>query len=467
VTLSGSSYTSAATSLSGGTATINIPAGTLSSGSYTFKATYTPDASGSSIYAGASGSASVAVVVGVATPTVTVTPSSNNIATSQALSVTVSVSGGSGDPVATGSVTLSGGSYSSAATTLSGGSATITIPAGTLSSGNYTFKATYTPDANSSSIYANATGTASVAVAVGLMTPTVTVTPASQTLNSNASLSVTVSVTGTTVTPTGTITLSGGGITSVSQTIGTSPCTSASSCVFTIPANTLNAGTDTLTGTYYGDGNYAMGSNTAQVTVTTAAQTFSLRQTMIAITPATAVTTGIAPGSSATAVVTVSALNGYTGTVSLGCTQNSSTLGGDGTTCTVSGSGGSVNLATCGSSCSVTFNIGTTAPQTAMLGRPNIQKNGKELFGAGSGAVLALLVFFGIPARRRSWRSMLGVLVAMVALSALAGCGGGSSLNKGSTDAGTTAGTYTFTVTANPNPTVNPAVSTTFQIVVN
>jgi hypothetical protein len=41
------------------------------------------------------------------------------------LSVTVVVSGGSGNPVPTGTVTLSGGGYSSAATTLSGGSASI------------------------------------------------------------------------------------------------------------------------------------------------------------------------------------------------------------------------------------------------------------------------------------------------------------------------------------------------------
>jgi subtilase family serine protease len=59
------------------------------------------------------------------TPTVTVTPSSLSITTTQALSVTVVVSGGSGNPVPTGTVTLSGGGYSSAATTLSGGSASI------------------------------------------------------------------------------------------------------------------------------------------------------------------------------------------------------------------------------------------------------------------------------------------------------------------------------------------------------
>jgi len=463
VTLSAGSYTSAATPLSGGSATINIPAGTLGAGSYTFKATYTPDAGSSSIYASASGTASAAVTVGVVTPTVTVTPSSSSLTPGQALTVTIALTG---NPSPTGSVTLSGGSYTSAATPLSGGSATINIPAGTLGAGSYTFKATYTPDANSTSIYSSASGTASVAVVVGLATPTVTVTPASQTLNSSASLNVTVSITGAGITPTGTITLSGGGITSIIQTIGTSPCTSANSCVFTIPANSLSAGTDTLTAAYGGDGNYTQGSNTAQVTVTES--TFSLSQTAIAITPATAATTGISPGTSATAVVTLSALHGYTGTVSLTCAQTSTTAsGGDGTTCTGGGSGSSINLATCGANCSVTFTIGTTAPQTSALERPKIQKNGKGWLGAGSGAILAVFVFFGIPARRRSWRAMLGIFVLMAALGTLSGCGGSSSSIKTPTDAGTTAGTYTYTVTATSNPSVTPAVSTTFTIVVN
>jgi hypothetical protein len=41
----------------------------------------------------------------------TVTPSASSITTAQALTVTVAVSGGTGNPTATGSVTLSGGGY--------------------------------------------------------------------------------------------------------------------------------------------------------------------------------------------------------------------------------------------------------------------------------------------------------------------------------------------------------------------
>ncbi len=96
----------------------------------------------------------------------------------------------------------------------------------------------------------------------------------------------------------------------------------------------------------------------------------------------------------------------------------------------------------------VTLNISTTA-STAMLAWPKL--GGKRGWaGAGGGAVLAFLVLLGVPRRKRNWFSMLGVLVMMVALGTLAGCGGGGSSNSGGTGiAGTTAGAYTFTVTGN------------------
>jgi List-Bact-rpt repeat protein len=101
-------------------------------------------------------------------PTVTVTPSALAITTVQALSVTVGVSGGTSNPTPTGSVVLTGGGYTSAATTLSSGGATINIPAGSLATGSDTLTATYTPDAASSSIYLTSTGT-SATVTVTLL----------------------------------------------------------------------------------------------------------------------------------------------------------------------------------------------------------------------------------------------------------------------------------------------------------
>jgi subtilase family serine protease len=112
-------------------------------------------------------------------PTVTVTPNPTSITSTQALSVKVTVSGGSGNPTPTGSVTLTSGSYTSAAATLSGGSATINIPAGKLAAGSDTLTVSYTPDSNSSSIYYGATGTANVSVTAGAQATLTTPAPGS------------------------------------------------------------------------------------------------------------------------------------------------------------------------------------------------------------------------------------------------------------------------------------------------
>jgi hypothetical protein len=125
------------------------------------------------------------------TPTVTVTPSSSTITTVQSLLVTVSVSGGSGNPTPTGSVTLTGGGYTSAATSLASGTVTISVPAGSLAVGGYTLTASYTPDSSSSSTYNSASGT-SVQVTVTQATQTIAfANPGAQTVGTSLTLSAT------------------------------------------------------------------------------------------------------------------------------------------------------------------------------------------------------------------------------------------------------------------------------------
>ena len=104
------------------------------------------------------------------TPTVTVTPASLSISTSQALSVGVSVSGGGSNPVPTGAVILTSGSFTSSAATLSGGSATVNVPAGSLAVGSDTLTAAYTPDSSSSSAYIKANGTSAAVTVAGVIT---------------------------------------------------------------------------------------------------------------------------------------------------------------------------------------------------------------------------------------------------------------------------------------------------------
>jgi hypothetical protein len=450
VTLSSGSYTSAAATLSGGSATINIPAGSLATGSDTLTVTYTPDSGSSPVYSSATGTAAVAVTTSAkTTPTVTVTPQSASITTVQAVAVTVAVSGGSGNPTPSGSVTLSSGSYVSAAATLSNGSATINILAGSLATGSDSLTAAYTPDSTGSSTYNSATG--SGAITVTKATATVTVTPASSSIDSNQSLSVTASVAGGGPTPTGTVTLSGGGYTSPAQTLaGSGSCTSAS-CVFTISANSLSAGTDTLTVTYTGDANYAAATGTNSVTVILSVFTLS------ASTPAAIAS----PGGNTTSTVTVGSTTGYSGTVTLSCSLTSGPANSVADTPSCSGSSAPVSVGG-----TATFTVTTSPVQTGELVYPQPGGKGRGWEGAGGGALLAVLLFLGIPARRRSWRSMLGVLVLMAALGSLAGCGGGGSTITGPTDPGTALGTYTFTVTGTGTPAVSPVPSTTFQVTV-
>ena len=101
-------------------------------------------------------------------PTVLVTPLSSSITAAQALTVTVAVSGASGSPTPTGSATLTSGSYSSVATTLTNGGATIIVPTGSLAIGADTLTVSYTPDAASSSTYSTASGSSSVTVSAAV-----------------------------------------------------------------------------------------------------------------------------------------------------------------------------------------------------------------------------------------------------------------------------------------------------------
>jgi hypothetical protein len=136
------------------TATLN-GASPLGTGTHQIEASYPGNSSFSP-----SSSGDVGLTAQQAKPTVTVTPTSSSFSTAQAMTVAVAVSDGSGNPTPTGTVTLSSGSYTSATTTLSGGSAPINIAAGSLPLGSDTLTASYSGDAN----YTSTTGAATVTV---------------------------------------------------------------------------------------------------------------------------------------------------------------------------------------------------------------------------------------------------------------------------------------------------------------
>jgi hypothetical protein len=291
------------------------------------------------------------------------------------------------------------------------------------------------------------------AVTVGTNSATVTVVPSPTSIGESQSLSVIVTVSGSSGTPTGDVTLSAS-----ANNYSSAQTLSGGTANFTIPANTFTAaGTVTLTAAYSGDSNYAAKSNTVSVTVTgTTAPpaTFSLA----AITSPTA----IAPGATASATASVTSTTGYAGSVSLSCSLTSSPSGAVNLpSCLPSGT---IALSAATTSGSSTLSVTTTAATVSELRKP---AGGNGLLGAGSGAVLALLLFFGIPARRRSWRAMIGIVVLFAALGCISACGGGGGGGT-TTIPGTTAGAYTFTVTATGAPAISPAAaSQNFTVTVN
>ena len=321
VVLAGGGYTSAATTLSGGNATINIAAGALALGTDTLTATYTPDAGSSTNYSSASGSNTVTVTPKLM-PTVTVTTGANSITVGQTLSVTVAVSGTGATP--TGSVILSSGGYTSAATTLTGGSATINIAAGVLAQGSDTLNANYTPDGTSSPVYLTASGTKAVTVTAMLM-PTVTVTPGASSITVSQTLSVTVAVSGTGATPTGSVILSGGGYTSVATTL------TSGSATINIAAGALALGNDTLTANFTPDGTsspiYLTASGTGSVTVTKATPTVTVTPAAGSITVIQQLSVTVAvSGSSGTPSGTVTLTSGSYSSGAVTLTSGSATI---------------------------------------------------------------------------------------------------------------------------------------------
>jgi hypothetical protein len=333
-----------------GTGKATYTTASLTVGSHSITAVY----GGDSNDATSTSPALTEVVNSNTTPTVTITLSPTNITTAQVLTVTISVGGVSGNPTPTGSVKLSSGSYTSAVTTLNGGSVTISVPAGSLAVGTDTLTATYTPDATSSTIYNSA-------------------------------------------------------------------------------------------------------SNTASITVTTAPPSFALGGTSVTVTP------GATTGNISTITVTPS--GGFTGSVALTAALTSSPAGAQypptlsfGSTTPVGITGTTAGTAT--------LTVSTTAATSAALAYP---KSRTPPWYPAGGAVLAALLLFGIPARRGSWRTMLGMLFLLVALGGgVLACGGGGSGGGGggggSGNPGTTAGAYTVTATGTSGSLTQ---TTTLTVTVN
>jgi len=437
VVLTSGSYTSSAKTLSSGSAQITIPAGSLTAGSPTITATYTPDTAGAATYKTSTGTASVTITK--VAPTVLASASPSIFTTILPTTVTVTVSGGTGNPTASGSVVLTSGSYTSAAATIASGTTSIPVPAGSLTAGTPTITATYTPDTTAAATYTTGAGTTSATVSK--VTPAITVTPNPSSIAVYQPLTVVVAVSGGTgaTTASGSVVLTSGSYTSAATTLN------SGSASITIPASSLTAATSVALATTYtpdttGALTYNATSGSGAVTVTSLSSTSSTGSSSSSPAPVT-------KGTNAT-TLTISPQYGFTGAVALTASITSSPSGANTTYLpTFSFNPSSVTIAGTTGQPSV-LTITTTAASTSSMVAP--PRPGSRWI-AGGGALLAFLVLFGIPARRRAWRNLIG-LVALLAilLGGAAACGGGSSSGGGgNTIAGTTAGSYTVAIYGN------------------
>jgi hypothetical protein len=177
----------------------------------------------------------------------------------------------------------------------------------------------------------------------------------------------------------------------------------------------------------------------------------------------TATAVSLAPGATTgnTSTITVTPANGFTGSVTLTAAVTASPAGAAYPPTFSFGATSPLNI-TGAAAGTGTLTISTTAATSAALALPN--RPGVPWYAA-SGVAFACLVLFGIPARRRNWRSMLGMLALLFTLAGglIAcgghGCGGGGGGGGGGI-AGTTAGAYTITVTGTSGTTTETGTFT-------
>jgi hypothetical protein len=304
VTLTGGVYTFPAVALSSGTATITIPSGTLQPGTYTFTATYAPDSNSLPTYLAATGT-SATVSVAVANrlaPTVNI-QIYGPITIEEYAYVAITMDAAGGYPEPTGNLTFSSGSTVFASNVRTGGVYNLQIQPGLLPLGTDTISVSYTPDSNSALYYTNATGTGTITVDP-MQTPTITVTPASSTITTAQSLQLSVALGATPgfQPPNGTV-----NVTSISNSMLTASPLANGVGTIIIPAETLPAGTDTISVTFTDeDSIYNSVVGTTTVTVN-AVPDFSLSASPSSVSTA--------QGGTATSTITVTPIDGFTGAI--------------------------------------------------------------------------------------------------------------------------------------------------------
>lgn len=187
----------------------------------------------------------------------------------QSVTLTAQVSGVSGVAAPTGTVTFSNGSTTLGTGTLAvvAGQDTATFTAAGLGGGTHNIVATYSGDSN----YTGSNGGAAIGINKANSTTSASASPNSVTLADQVTLKAVVTGAIGGAIPTGPVTFAVGGTTAGVVTL--------SGGVATLSVTTLPAGSDVVTATYGGDGNYNGSYSTVTVTVHQAPSRTSLATT--------------------------------------------------------------------------------------------------------------------------------------------------------------------------------------------
>jgi hypothetical protein len=240
-------------------------------------------------------------------------------------------------------------------------------------------------------------------------------------------------------------------LTSDSVTVLLTETESATAMVSNI--SPADSGTHLVGASYGGDSNYSSSiSATIPLTVAETAimPSFALSNTPVNI---------VSPGGSGTSLITITPAGGFTGTVVLTCAVTGLPAGAVNTpTCSVTAPAAISGTAVV----TAALTINTTAASTATTYTAALGKQLKRMYTVEHSVAISLL-FFGLRARRRQWKTLLPPVMFAAIAGAVIGCGGGINNRPTSrTTPGTTIGMYTVTVTGTSGTTTaTTAVSVT------
>jgi len=307
-----------------------------------------------------------------------------------------------------------------------------------LSGGTNALLASYTPSpAPPNNSYSSSQGTATITVTQAPTAISVTASTTGPTSGQSVTLTALVTVTTTSygIAPSGAVQFLNSGAPMTGSSCG-SPCTltytpvnaSASGYAsLTATLTTSFTANASITANYVADLNYSASTTSSATTITISGGTpdFSL----VANPASFAIS---APGASGSTTIEPTAINGFTGTVSLSCSVPSAMTGGSCLLASTSLIPGNTT----------TLTVNTTAPSTVI----GLFNSPRWLVPLG-GAIFAAFFLLIVPTKRRRLKLAFGSLFLVLLAAALVACGGSSSSSPPPPSGGTPPGNYTVTVT--------------------